>query len=174
MSFVIIHHVSSAQLMYGVANLYEYLDTVPKRFFFQPVDNSFSVNNFFVLSGSLSSCLNVKEIEHRKGKFPLFCAFYVHHLLRLSPAYYVILFFYFFKLLPYIGSGPQWYVVTIAVKNIGGLVYYTLTISIQLNFIINAIVHPGIWQMICSFCHLPNISVAAISLLKVRACHNHW
>lgn len=51
--------------------------------------------------------LTIKEMDRHNGKFP-FLLFYVHRLLRLSPAYYLVMLFSF-KVLPYIGSGPIWY-----------------------------------------------------------------
>ena len=45
-------------------------------------------------------------MKRNQGKFT-FISFYLHRLLRLSPAYYLVVVLYF-KLLPYIGSGPFW------------------------------------------------------------------
>ena len=78
-----------------------------KRFLFQLVDNfNYSVDCFYVLSGLLLSYLTIKETERRQGKFP-FISFYIHRLVRLSPANYLIMFS-FFKVLPHVGSGPLW------------------------------------------------------------------
>ena len=46
-------------------------------------------------------------MDRHQGKFP-FISFYVHRLLRLSPAYYLAVFIYF-KVLPHVGSGPLWF-----------------------------------------------------------------
>ena len=90
-----------------MANIIEFLETVPERFLFQPLVNPFfAVDNFFMLSGLLMSYLSIKKMEFYQGKFP-FIRFYIHRLLRLSPGYYFIVFFYF-KVLPYVGSGPLW------------------------------------------------------------------
>ena len=96
-------------LKFGItANIKEFIDTVPKHFLMQWVFNgTYSVDSFFVLSGLLMCYLSIKEMERHEGKFP-FVFYYVHHLLRLSPAYYFVLFFNF-KILPYIGSGPLWF-----------------------------------------------------------------
>ena len=110
MFWVITGHTYLWGMTYGVtANIVEAVDTVPKRYLFQPIDNSFlSVDSFFVLSGLLLSYLAIREMERRKGRFP-FVFFYVHRLVRLSPAYYFALFLNF-KLLPHVGTGPLWYV----------------------------------------------------------------
>ncbi|XP_065898109.1 nose resistant to fluoxetine protein 6-like [Dysidea avara] len=89
------------------------IHTVPQKFTFQPISNSFlAVDSFFMLSGLLLSYLGIKEIQSRKGKFP-YLVFYFHRLLRLSPGYYFVLFAYY-KILPYVGSGPLWIIQDIA------------------------------------------------------------
>ena len=113
MFWVILGHTYYWGISYDVvANTNEAIETVPKHFLFQPVDNfSFSVDTFFVLSGLLLSYLSIKEMERHQGKFP-FLSFYVHRLVRLSPAYYLSVFLYF-KMLPHVGSGPLWYFVDV-------------------------------------------------------------
>ena len=113
MFWVILGHTYSWGILFDVvANTNEAIETVPKHFLFQPVDNfTFSVDTFFVLSGLLLSYLSIKEMERHQGKFP-FLSFYVHRLLRLSPAYYLSVFLYF-KVLPHVGSGPLWYFVDV-------------------------------------------------------------
>ena len=108
MFWVILGHTFIWGITYGVvANSKEALTTVPKCFLFQPVPNlTYSVDSFFVLSGLLLSYLSIKEMERHQGKFT-FILFYVHRLLRLSPAYYLAVFTYF-KVLPHVGSGPLW------------------------------------------------------------------
>ena len=106
--WVILGHTVVWAMQYNVvANIFEVFQTVPTRFLFQIVVNAFfAVDSFFVLSGLLLSFLSMKEIEQRQGKFP-FISFYVHRLLRLSPAYYLLVFIYF-KVLPHVGSGAVW------------------------------------------------------------------
>ena len=108
MFWVILGHTFLLEILYGVvANIQELFEKVPKRFLFQAVDNAFlAVDGFFVLSGLLVSYLSIREMDRRQGKFP-FISFYVHRLLRLSPAYYLVVFIYF-KVLPHVGSGPLW------------------------------------------------------------------
>ena len=95
MFWVILGHTFLWGTAYGVvANSKEALKTVPKRFLFQPMHNfTYSVDSFFVLSGLLSY-LSIREMEHHQGKFT-FILFYMHRLLRLSPAYYLAVFMYF-------------------------------------------------------------------------------
>ena len=108
MFWVILGHTLVFEMAYGVvANIQELVEEVPNRFLFQAVDNaSFAVDSFFILSGLLVSYLSIREMERCQGKFP-FISFYLHRLLRLSPAYYLVMFIYF-KVLPYVGSGPLW------------------------------------------------------------------
>ena len=92
----------------GFVNIQEVSETVQNRFLFQLVDNfTFPVDSLFVLSGLLLSYMSFKEMDRRQGKFS-FTIFYVHRLLRLSPAYYLAMLLYF-KLLPHVGSGPLWF-----------------------------------------------------------------
>ena len=113
MCWVLLGHTFLWAIEYDViANFKEMFETIPKRFLFQLVANfSFSVDTFFVLSGVLLSYLSIREIDRRQGKFP-FISFYVHRLLRLSPAYYLTVFI-FFKVLPYVASGPLWFLIDI-------------------------------------------------------------
>ena len=108
MCWIILGHIFLWGLGLGAtANVLE-VNALSKRFSFQIITNAFfAVDNFFVLSGLLLSYLSIREMERRHGKFP-FVFFYVHRLLRLSPAYYFLLFFNF-KILPYVGSGPLWF-----------------------------------------------------------------
>ena len=114
MFWVILGHTFLWGLFYRVTDNAVYaIENVPKTFAFQPVANSYlSVDSFFVMSGLLLSYLGIKEMERRKGKFP-FVFFYVHRILRLSPAYYFVLFAYY-KILPHVGSGPLWIIGNIA------------------------------------------------------------
>ena len=97
------------ELRYNItANTNEVVETVPRRFLFQPIDNLFfAFDIFFVLSGLLTYYSSITEIECHQGKFPLI-SFYIHRLLRISPAYFFVLFLNF-KVLPYVGGGPVWF-----------------------------------------------------------------
>ena len=108
MFWVILGHTLVFEVLFDViANSKEAIEATPKRFLFQPVINfTFSVDTFFILSGLLLSYLSIREMERRQGKFS-FISFYVHRLVRLSPAYYLSIFI-LFKVLPHVGSGPLW------------------------------------------------------------------
>ena len=97
------------ELRYNItANTIEVKETVPQRFLFQPIDNLFfAFDIFFVLSGLLTYYSSIAEMECHQGKFS-FISFYIHRLLRISPAYFFVLFLNF-KVLPYIGAGPFWF-----------------------------------------------------------------
>ena len=109
MFWIILGHTFAWGMGYGpgFANIQEVSETVQNRFLFQFVDTfNFSVDTLFVLSGLLLSYLSIKEIDRDQGNFP-FISFYVHRLLRLSPAYYFAVILSF-KVLPHVGSGPLW------------------------------------------------------------------
>ena len=150
MFWVILGHTIAWAILYGVtANIIEVFLTVPKRILFQPVDNAFfAVDIFFVLSGLLLSFLSMKEMERHHGKFP-FISFYVHRLLRLSPAYYVVIFVYF-KVLPHVGSGPLW---TFADNNNCEKYWWTNILYINNFYPISfgSICYPVTWYLAINF-----------------------
>ena len=81
-----------------------HLGDVMTRFTSQAIINGFvSVDSFFFLSGVLVSYLTLREMRRRKGKFP-FLPYYLHRILRLTPTYMFLLFFYWF-LTMYISQG---------------------------------------------------------------------
>ena len=92
-----------------ISNIQETLETIPKRFLFQPLDNFYFaiIDTALLSSGTLVSYLSICEMELNRGKFP-FIFSYTHRLLRLSPAYYFVVLF-LFKVLSYVGSGPLWF-----------------------------------------------------------------
>ena len=110
MCWVILGHTLVWVGFYNVMkNPLEPIQTIPERFLFQPLINAFfAVDNFFILSGLLMSYLSIREIDHRHGKFPI-ALFYIHRFLRLSPVYFFMVFLKF-KVVPYVGSGPVWFV----------------------------------------------------------------
>ena len=71
------------------------LDVLP-RFASQVIINGFfSVDSFFFLSGVLVSYLTLREMKRRNGKFPL-VPYYLHRIIRLTPTYMFVLFFFWF------------------------------------------------------------------------------
>ena len=66
------------------------------RFTAQSILNGFfAVDSFFFISGFLVAYLTFREMNRRKGKFP-FVTFYLHRILRLTPTYMFVLFFFWF------------------------------------------------------------------------------
>ena len=86
--------------------LYVFYRLAP-RFSAQVITNGyFSVDSFFFLSGVLVAYLTLREMERKRGRFPVL-TYYLHRYLRLTMVYAFILFFYWFLTL-HLGSGPTW------------------------------------------------------------------
>ena len=86
--------------------LYVIFDVAP-RFSAQPIVNGFfSVDSFFFLSGVLVAYLTLREMQRKKGRFPVL-TYYLHRYLRLTMVYAFLLFFWWF-LTVQLGSGPLW------------------------------------------------------------------
>ena len=79
------------------------------RFTFQVITGGTykAVDTFFLLSGLLLTYLSLREMERHKGKLPL-AIMYIFRFVRISPLYYFEVFFWF-KILPHMGYGPNWY-----------------------------------------------------------------
>ena len=93
--------------LFAFQNLKNFLDLIGfvARFSSQPILNGFfSVDSFFFLSGLLVAYLTFRMMQRNKGRFP-FIPFYVHRILRLTPTYMFVLFFYWF-LTVHLGTGP--------------------------------------------------------------------
>uniref|UniRef100_A0A1X7VDC1 Nose resistant-to-fluoxetine protein N-terminal domain-containing protein n=1 Tax=Amphimedon queenslandica TaxID=400682 RepID=A0A1X7VDC1_AMPQE len=76
------------------------------RFTAQSILNAFfAVDSFFFISGFLVAYLTFREMNRRKGKFP-FVTFYLHRILRLTPTYMFVLFFFWF-LSNHLTRGPM-------------------------------------------------------------------
>ena len=84
-----------------------YLQQLASRLIFQPMMSvTFAIEIFFVVSGTLSAYLTLKDIEKHK-RFRL-NYFYLNRFFRLSP----LLYFYTliaYKLSAQFGQGPLWY-----------------------------------------------------------------
>ena len=82
------------------------------QFSYQVILNGFfAVDSFFFLSGLLVSYLTMREMSRRKERgaklaniFP-FVTYYLHRILRLTPAYAVVVLIVW-QLLPSLGDGP--------------------------------------------------------------------
>lgn len=87
------------------------VNNVTHRFSIQPIVNGFfSVDSFFFLSGTLVSYLTLREMERKKGRFPIL-SYYIHRYLRLTMVYAFLLFFYW-TLTVHLGDGLLWRHVT--------------------------------------------------------------
>ena len=93
-------------LLYPATSQNSYLKLLPTRLLFQPILNaSFATETFFVISGTLSTYVILKDMEKHK-RFRL-KHFYLKRYLGLSPL------FYFYTLISYklsarLGQGPVW------------------------------------------------------------------
>ncbi len=86
-------------------NAYVVLSSFVGRFSAQPILNGFfCVDSFFFLSGLLVAYLTFRQMQRSKGRFP-FLPYYVHRILRLTPTYMFVLFFYWFVTV-HLGNGP--------------------------------------------------------------------
>ena len=112
MGWVILSHTFFWFLETGTqkAPLYSF-KLVTHRFTFQAISNGFfAVDSFFFLSGALVSYLTLREMERKKGKFPIL-TFYLHRYLRLTMVYAFLLFFWW-TLTVHLGNGPVWRTIT--------------------------------------------------------------
>ena len=106
MFWVILGHSYFFLWMFGQFKnlLYVHYDIVP-RFSIQPVVNGFfSVDSFFFLSGFLVAYLSLRDMKRRNGRFP-YLMYYIHRVLRITPTYMFVLFFYWF-LTVHLSHGP--------------------------------------------------------------------
>ena len=96
---------------YGItSNPLYVVSSVAPRFSAQPIVNGyFSVDSFFFLSGTLVAYLTLREMEKKKGRFPVI-TYYIHRYLRLTMVYAFVLFFWW-TLTVYLGNGPEWYLL---------------------------------------------------------------
>ena len=95
----------------GVSNPLHVIDNVAPRFSFQAILNGFfSVDSFFFLSGLLTAYLTLRQLSRCRGTLSyvkVLVMYYVHRILRLTPAYAFVLFFTW-TVIPIMGNGPKW------------------------------------------------------------------
>ena len=84
-----------------------YLQQYVTRFSLQPIVNiTFAVECFFVVSGTLSAYLTLKDMEkHKRFRFAYF---YLNRFFRLSPLFYMFTLIAY-KLSARLGQGPLWF-----------------------------------------------------------------
>ena len=156
MFWVIMCHVFTF-LSLNIRNItYLGLDVLP-RFTSQVIINGFlSVDSFFFLSGVLVSYLTLREMKRRKGKFPL-VPYYLHRILRLTPTYMFVLFFFWYFTM-YLAQGTPSYQIGLGPnsanwKNCERYWWTNLFYINNLfpdNWVTNAWAGRGISLMICS------------------------
>lgn len=108
LGWVILGH-SYAFIVFYSDNPLEALNFI-QRFSFTIVSNAFfSVDSFFLISGVLTGYLFIKmsSAPNFKLTFKFMTKYLINRILRLSPAYYFMLFFSIF-LTKYLGSGPMY------------------------------------------------------------------
>ena len=84
-----------------------YLRHLASKFIFQPIINmNCAVDAYFVISGTLSAYLTMKDIQrHKKFRYMYF---YLNRFFRLSPLLYLYTLIAY-KLSPHFGQGPAWF-----------------------------------------------------------------
>ena len=107
MFWVILGHTYIFLLAFGgIKNLGLVISDVLPRFTIQAVTNAFfAVDSFFYISGFLVAYLTFREMQRRNGSFP-FLTYYLHRILRLTPTYMFVLFFYWL-LTHHLAKGPR-------------------------------------------------------------------
>lgn len=73
------------------------------------INGTFSVDTFFLMSGTLATYSILKMLDRTKGKLNILM-FYVHRYIRLTPTY-AILVGIGATLVNYAGNGPFWFAV---------------------------------------------------------------
>ena len=95
----------------GISNPLHVINNVATRFSCQALLNGFfSVDSFFFLSGLLTAYLTLRQLSRCRGTLSyvkVLVMYYVHRILRLTPAYAFVLFFTW-TMIPIIGNGPKW------------------------------------------------------------------
>ncbi|CAG7732797.1 unnamed protein product, partial [Allacma fusca] len=108
MSWVVLCH-TFGQIAPHTWNLVD-VKMVYKDWTFYPlVNGTTSVDTFFTMSGALVAYNLLKELDKTKGRFN-YALFVIHRYLRLTPTY-VIIMGIMATLLPYLGGGPNWYIM---------------------------------------------------------------
>ena len=107
MFWVILGHTYAFILMVGgFKNINFVFSSFLPRFSAQAVINAYpAVDSFFYISGFLVAYLTLREMKRRNGSFP-FITYYLHRILRLTPTYMFVLFFFWFMPI-HLGEGPR-------------------------------------------------------------------
>ena len=105
---IIIFHVQQyALIFFPITFQNSYVQRLVLKFSFQPIINvNCAVDIFFVISGTLSAYLTMKDIERHKGFRYMY--FYLNRFFRLSPLLYLYTLIVY-KVSPQFGQGPAWF-----------------------------------------------------------------
>ena len=93
-------------LHFSSNSLYYIKNVVPTFSFQVNIGAPFAVDSFFLLSGMLVAYITLRKMDKNKGRFPVLI-YYIHRILRITPAYAVVLFTYWF-LTVHLADGPLW------------------------------------------------------------------
>ena len=132
LTIVILHVYQLTALYFPATSQNSYLKQLSSRLIFQPIMSvNFALESLFLLSGTLSAYLTLKDVEkHKRFRFKYF---YLSCFFRLSPLLYLFTFIAY-KLSPLYGQGPLWY-SPVAEKCTNSwwynLLYITNTISVK-------------------------------------------
>ena len=111
MFWVILGHTYFFLLITGSFKNFNFvISNVLPRFSGQVISNAYpAVDSFFYISGFLVAYLTLREMKRRKGSFP-FLTYYLHRILRLTPTYMFVLFFFWF-VTNHLGKGPRTFTI---------------------------------------------------------------
>ena len=176
---VIINHVYRCiSLFYPATSQNFYIKYLPTRLIFQPILNaSFATEIFFVVSGTLSTYVILKDTEKHK-RFRLKC-FYLKRFLGLSS----LLYFYTlvsYKLSAQFGQGPVWhnYISNGCVNTWWyNLLYLTNTVPILTDMCITQAWHISVDMQLFIFSpifisllyHVQYVGFAAVAITMIAA-----
>eukprot|EP01132_Coremiostelium_polycephalum_P004321 gene4321-5408_t len=115
MIWVVLGHSILFLITFGVDNISYVFNTLSKTFSFQVYPaGEFAVDIFFNLSGFLVTYSVLDQLDKLSGSKATFGSlkfwglYIVHRIVRLSPLYYYLMFFFMY-LAPQIGNGPAIY-----------------------------------------------------------------
>ena len=106
MFWIIMGHSLLWMLHFSNNSLYYVKHVVPTFSFQVNIGAPFAVDSFFLLSGMLVAYITLRKMDKNKGRFPVFI-YYIHRILRITPAYAIVLFSYWF-LTVHLADGPLW------------------------------------------------------------------
>ena len=107
MSWIIISHTHLWSFFF-ISNQLNLLKNLAPRFSYQAVPGgALGVDSFLLMSGLLVTYLTMRQMNRQNGRFPLLM-YYIHRVLRITPAYAFVLFSYWL-LTVHFADGPLWW-----------------------------------------------------------------